>query len=156
MGSTNGILVNGEAVTPMVPRPLRPEDSIEIEKIVIQARWIEELEEPDAPATYHAETRPVASTFPAPSAPAPASTPPPCPPPAPPRREGCPGRGPRGGAAARAGAPPRCGSCRRIPPPCVPRPLPILRRRPPGTHRPRRSEAGPSASPRRRSRTFSR
>jgi predicted component of type VI protein secretion system len=74
MGSTNGILVNGEAVTPMVPRPLQPDDSIEIEKIVIQARWIEEFDDTDAPATYHEETRPVASTFAAPS-PAPAPTP---------------------------------------------------------------------------------
>jgi len=74
MGSTNGILVNGEAVTPMVPRPLQPDDSIEIEKILIQARWIEEHDETDAPATYHEETRPVASTFAAPPA-APAPTP---------------------------------------------------------------------------------
>lgn len=61
MGSTNGILVNGDPVTPMVPRPLRPDDRIELEKIVIQARWIEEFEEPDAPSTYHEATPPPAS-----------------------------------------------------------------------------------------------
>jgi len=55
MGSTNGILVNGEPITPMVPRGLRPDDRIEIEKIVIQAKWIEEFDEPDVPSTFHEE-----------------------------------------------------------------------------------------------------
>ncbi len=76
MGSTNGIVVNGEPVTPMVPRALRPDDRIEVEKIVIQARWIEEREEPDAPATYHeAGASPLAApasiSTPSASAPAP-------------------------------------------------------------------------------------
>ncbi len=85
MGSTNGILVNGEPVTPMVPRALRPDDHIEVEKIVIQARWIEELEEPepDVLATYHeamaaAAAAPIASVA-APVASAPVGAPLPLP-----------------------------------------------------------------------------
>jgi len=70
MGSTNGILVNGEPVTPMVPRALRPDDRIEVEKIVIQARWIEELQEPGSPSTYH-EAAPAPFAAPV-AAPAPA------------------------------------------------------------------------------------
>jgi predicted component of type VI protein secretion system len=54
MGSTNGILVNGEALTPMVPRTVRPEDQVQIERIVIQARWIEAQAAPaETGATYH-------------------------------------------------------------------------------------------------------
>jgi pSer/pThr/pTyr-binding forkhead associated (FHA) protein len=73
MGSTNGILVNGEPITPMVPRALQPEDHVEVEKIVIQARWIEELEEPDAPATYR-EATPVLKTAPVAAASAPVAS----------------------------------------------------------------------------------
>jgi hypothetical protein len=54
MGSTNGILVNGQALTPMVPRTVRPEDQVQIEKIVIQARWVEAEPAPaETGATYH-------------------------------------------------------------------------------------------------------
>jgi predicted component of type VI protein secretion system len=52
MGSTNGIFVNGDALSPMVPRTLGPEDRIEIEQIVIQARWVEEDTARDL-ATFH-------------------------------------------------------------------------------------------------------
>lgn len=72
MGSTNGILVNGEPVTPMVPRALQPEDQVEVEKIVIQARWIEELDDSDAPATYHEATPAVGGAL-APTTSAPAA-----------------------------------------------------------------------------------
>ena len=53
MGSTNGTTVNGRPLTPMVPHPLQPEDQVEIEKVLIRARFVEEFEEPDVPATYH-------------------------------------------------------------------------------------------------------
>jgi predicted component of type VI protein secretion system len=53
MGSTNGTNVDGRPLTPMVPRPLSPEEGIEIEKVVMQARWVEERAKTEAPATYH-------------------------------------------------------------------------------------------------------
>jgi predicted component of type VI protein secretion system len=53
MGSTNGTTVNGQPLTPMVPHPLKPEDQVEIEKVFIRARFVEEFEEPDVPATFH-------------------------------------------------------------------------------------------------------
>jgi hypothetical protein len=52
MGSTNGTTLNGQPLTPMVPQPLKPSDSIEIETVVIRARLVEGVEEA-APATYH-------------------------------------------------------------------------------------------------------
>jgi hypothetical protein len=42
MGSTNGTLVNGVALEPMVPRPLGPDDLVEIDRLVLRARWLEE------------------------------------------------------------------------------------------------------------------
>jgi hypothetical protein len=42
MGSTNGTLVNGVALEPMVPRPLGPDDLIEIDRLVLRARWLPE------------------------------------------------------------------------------------------------------------------
>lgn len=75
MGSTNGIHVNGEALTPMVPRALRPGDEVQVEKIVIQARWVEDQPKAaEAGATYH-EAVPVSAPA-APAASAPARTPP--------------------------------------------------------------------------------
>jgi hypothetical protein len=53
MGSTNGTTLNGQPLTPMVPHPLKPEDTVEIEKVLIRARFVEEFDEPDVPATYH-------------------------------------------------------------------------------------------------------
>lgn len=65
MGSTNGTLVNEETLSPMVPRVLRPEDVLQIERIAIQARWVEPREEPVASdATYH-EPLPAATGTPA-------------------------------------------------------------------------------------------
>jgi pSer/pThr/pTyr-binding forkhead associated (FHA) protein len=66
MGSTNGILVNGEQLTPMAPRALRPEDLVQIEKIVIQARWLDDVEEVfDAEPTLH-EPLPAVTSRPTP------------------------------------------------------------------------------------------
>jgi predicted component of type VI protein secretion system len=78
MGSTNGTLVNGEPLTPMIARALQPEDRIQIEKIAIQARWSEAAAGDDAePATYHEMARPAAL------APPPLASPPPLPMPQP-------------------------------------------------------------------------
>jgi len=75
MGSTNGILVNGEAITPMVPRAVRPEDEVQIEKIVIRARWVEGQAVPsENGATYHEAVTVIAARRK--DAPAPARTPP--------------------------------------------------------------------------------
>jgi predicted component of type VI protein secretion system len=61
MGSTNGTLVNGEPLTPMIARALQPEDRVQIEKIAIQARWTEEDAGDDADSvTYHEMPRPAA------------------------------------------------------------------------------------------------
>ncbi len=90
MGSTNGTTVNGQPLTPMVPRALGPEDTVEIEKVLIRARLVEEFDEPDVPATYHEDVPRVASppqgdlgatvrlsAGTMPSAPSPAPAPPP-------------------------------------------------------------------------------
>jgi hypothetical protein len=50
MGSTNGTSVNGVALEPMVPRPLAPDDVIEIDRLVLRARWLEEGAPQPAPA----------------------------------------------------------------------------------------------------------
>jgi predicted component of type VI protein secretion system len=42
MGSTNGTLVNGTALEPLVPRPLAPDDVIEIDRLVLRARVVDE------------------------------------------------------------------------------------------------------------------
>jgi predicted component of type VI protein secretion system len=42
LGSTNGTLVNGVALEPTVPRPLDPGDVVEIDRLVLRARWLEE------------------------------------------------------------------------------------------------------------------
>lgn len=42
MGSTNGTLVNGVALEPMVPRLLGPDDLVEIDRLALRARWVEE------------------------------------------------------------------------------------------------------------------
>lgn len=42
LGSTNGTLVNGVALEPTVPRPLGPDDVVEIDRLVLRARWLEE------------------------------------------------------------------------------------------------------------------
>jgi predicted component of type VI protein secretion system len=85
MGSTNGTLVNGEPLTPMIARALQPEDSVQIERIAIQARWSEAAVVDDAESTYHEMTRPAAPAPPPTAAPAP--SPPPAPPPGPPAPE---------------------------------------------------------------------
>jgi predicted component of type VI protein secretion system len=41
MGSTNGTLVNGEPLDPMAARVVSPDDRIEIDRIVLRARWVE-------------------------------------------------------------------------------------------------------------------
>ena len=62
MGSTNGTTVNGKPLTPMVPQAISPEDAVEIEKVSIRARLVEEFDEPDVPATFHEDVpRPVTS-----------------------------------------------------------------------------------------------
>ena len=71
MGSTNGTLVNGIALEPMVPRVLGPNDLVEIDRLALRARWVEEVGAPDAPPTYH-ETAPAAL---APLPPAPVGAP---------------------------------------------------------------------------------
>ena len=52
LGSTNGVQVNGEALAPLVPRALGPEDVVQIEKIAIRVRATDRVAR--APeATYH-------------------------------------------------------------------------------------------------------
>lgn len=75
MGSTNGTLVNGEPLTPMIARALQPEDSVQIEKIAIQARWAEAAVVDDAESTYHELARPAALAPPPRAAPAPSAPP---------------------------------------------------------------------------------
>jgi predicted component of type VI protein secretion system len=76
MGSTNGTLVNGQPLTPMIARALQPDDRIQIEKIAIQARWSEGAAAEDADsATYHEMPRPAALAPPS------LASPPPAPPP---------------------------------------------------------------------------
>jgi hypothetical protein len=61
MGSTNGTMVNGEPLTPMIARALKPDDRVQIDKIAIQARWSEGPVRGDAEsATYHEMDRPSA------------------------------------------------------------------------------------------------
>jgi hypothetical protein len=68
MGSTNGTLVNGTPLEPMVPRLLGPDDLVEIDRLALRARWVDEAPASDARPTYH---EPVASRALAPVAPAP-------------------------------------------------------------------------------------
>jgi hypothetical protein len=68
MGSTNGTLVNGTPLEPMVPRLLGPDDLVEIDRLALRARWVDEAPGSDARPTYH---EPVASRALAPVAPAP-------------------------------------------------------------------------------------
>jgi FHA domain len=72
MGSTNGTLVNGTPLEPMVPRLLGPDDLIEIDRLALRARWVEEGPADDGPPTYH---EPVVSRALAPIPPAPAGAP---------------------------------------------------------------------------------
>ncbi len=58
MGSTNGTLVNGTPLEPMVPRLLGPDDLVEIDRLALRARWLDEAPASDAPPTYQ---EPVAS-----------------------------------------------------------------------------------------------
>jgi len=84
LGSTNGVLVNGEPLAPLVPRALRPEDVVQIEKIAIRVRLAESASR--APeATFHEVPIPstaVPARSPAPP-PLPRVAPPPPPLPAP-------------------------------------------------------------------------
>ena len=80
LSTSNPTLVNGEPLTPMIARALQPEDSVQIEKIAIQARWSEAAVVDDAESTYHEMARP-ASLAPSSTA---APPPPPSPQPAPP------------------------------------------------------------------------
>ncbi len=76
MGSTNGTLVNGEPLTPMIARALQPEDRVQIEKITIQVGWSQEAASEDTESvTYHEMARPAAL------APPPLDSPPTPPPP---------------------------------------------------------------------------
>jgi len=63
LGSTNGVLVNGEALAPLVPRAVSPEDVVQIEKIVIRAR-VAEAPSRAAEPTYHEIRIPVAAVPP--------------------------------------------------------------------------------------------
>jgi len=54
MGSTNGTLVNGVALEPMVARPLRPDDLVEIDRLAFWARWVDDA---GPPALVSASTR---------------------------------------------------------------------------------------------------
>ncbi len=69
MGSTNGTLVNGVALEPMVPRPLGPDDLVEIDRLALRARWIEE-KGPVALATVLPQSLPGRGTSMAQGAPA--------------------------------------------------------------------------------------
>ena len=60
MGSTNGTLVNGIALEPMVPRVLGPNDLVEIDRLALRARWVEEVGAADALPTYHEVVAPAA------------------------------------------------------------------------------------------------
>jgi len=54
MGSTNGTLLNGEPLTPMAARALRPDDRLLIGEIAIQVRWTEGAPRPEPEAlTFH-------------------------------------------------------------------------------------------------------
>jgi hypothetical protein len=60
MGSTNGTLVNGIPLEPMVPRVIAPDDLVEIDRLALRARWVEEAAAADAPPTYHETVAPAA------------------------------------------------------------------------------------------------
>ena len=60
MGSTNGTLVNGIPLEPMVPRLLGPHDLVEIDRLALRARWVEDAPAPDALPTYHETVAPKA------------------------------------------------------------------------------------------------
>lgn len=78
MGSTNGTLVNGEPLTPMVARALEPHDRVQIGEIAILASWRDDAVANDREAlTYHELPRQAAIV------PDPRSAPPPLPVPAP-------------------------------------------------------------------------
>jgi hypothetical protein len=77
MGSTNGTLVNGVALEPMVPRLLGPDDLVEIDRLALRARWVEEkgpvarsVARPVARATVSPESLPGRGTSIAQGAPA--------------------------------------------------------------------------------------
>jgi hypothetical protein len=53
MGSTNGTLVNGTPLEPMVPRLLGPDDLVEIDRLALRARWVEEAPATDTAPTHH-------------------------------------------------------------------------------------------------------
>jgi hypothetical protein len=74
MGSTNGTLVNGVALEPMVPRVLGPDDLVEIDRLALRARWVEEVPAADSLPTYHEAVAPTALA-PLPSAPVAAGAP---------------------------------------------------------------------------------
>jgi FHA domain len=67
MGSTNGTLVNGTPLEPMVPRLLGPDDLVEIDRLALRARWVDEPPASDAPPTYHEPVAPRALARVAPS-----------------------------------------------------------------------------------------
>jgi len=72
MGSTNGTLVNGTPLEPMVPRLLGPDDLVEIDRLALRARWVEEAPAEGGPPTWH---EPVVSRALAPIPPASAGAP---------------------------------------------------------------------------------
>ena len=79
LGSTNGVQVNGEALVPLVPRALSPEDVVQIEKITIRARVVVSPARAAEPTFYEIRMPPPAA---APAAPV--ASPPPLPSPPPP------------------------------------------------------------------------
>jgi FHA domain-containing protein len=52
MGSTNGTLVNGVPLEPMMARPLGPDDLVEIDRLSLRVRWFEEARPRDESPTY--------------------------------------------------------------------------------------------------------
>lgn len=83
LGSTNGVLVNGEPLAPLAPRALAPGDVVQIEKIAIRAR-VAETPGRAADPTYHEIRIPAAvgAPPPVPAGPPPATPGPPLPAPA--------------------------------------------------------------------------
>ncbi len=121
MGSTNGTLVNGTPLEPMVPRLLGPDDLVEIDRLALRARWLDEGPPNDAPPTWH---EPVASRALAPLRPGPV---------APSRAEPA--------VPAAAGAPAGVWEIQAGAPPAVPPPVIAVQARPVGT-----TPAGPFAA----------
>jgi hypothetical protein len=70
MGSTNGTLVNGVALEPMVPRVLGPNDLVEIDRLALRARWVEEAPAGDTLPTFHEAAPAALAPLPPPAAPA--------------------------------------------------------------------------------------